>query len=63
MPFVQIFLLEGRTAEQKRAVIEKVTEAVSAAVEAPRENVHVWIQEVPASQWGIGGKTAAELGR
>jgi hypothetical protein len=26
MPFAQIYMLEGRTAEQKKAVIEKVTQ-------------------------------------
>lgn len=63
MPFAQIFLMEGRTDEQKRAVIEKVTDALVEAVGAPRENVRVWIQEVPKTQWGIAGKTAKELGR
>ena len=33
MPFAQIYMLEGRTEEQKRAVIEKVTQAL---VEADR---------------------------
>ena len=32
MPFVQIYLMEGRTEDQKRAVIEKVTAAVVEAV-------------------------------
>jgi 4-oxalocrotonate tautomerase len=27
------------------------------------ESVRVIIQEVPNTQWGIGGKTAKELGR
>ena len=27
MPFAQIYMIEGRTIEQKRAVIEKVTQA------------------------------------
>ncbi|MCE1172907.1 2-hydroxymuconate tautomerase [Azovibrio restrictus] len=63
MPFAQIFLIEGRSDEQKRAVIEKVTDALVEAVGAPRENVRVWIQEVPKTQWGIAGKTAQELGR
>ncbi|MGE5492454.1 MAG: 2-hydroxymuconate tautomerase [Actinomycetota bacterium] len=63
MPFAQIFLIEGRTEEQKRAVIEKVSAALSEAVGAPMENVRVWIQEVPKTQWGIAGKTAKDLGR
>ena len=63
MPFAQIYLIEGRTDDQKRAVIEKVTDALVEAVGAPRENVRVWIHEVPKTQWGIAGKTAKDLGR
>jgi 4-oxalocrotonate tautomerase len=63
MPFAQIYLIEGRTEEQKRAVIEKVTDALVEAVGAPRENVRVWIQEVPKTNWGIAGKTVKDLGR
>lgn len=63
MPFAQIYLIEGRTEEQKRAVIEKVTEALVAAVGAPKENVRVWIQDVPKTNWGIAGVTAKDLGR
>ena len=36
MPFAQIYLLEGRTEEQKRAVIEKVTQALTDALGAPK---------------------------
>lgn len=63
MPFAQIYLLEGRTEDQKRAVIEKVTKALQEAVDAPVENIRVWIQEVPKSNWGIAGVTAADLNR
>jgi 4-oxalocrotonate tautomerase len=55
--------MEGRTEEQKRAVIEKVTAALVEAVGAPIETVRVLITEVPKSQWGIAGKTAKDLGR
>lgn len=63
MPFAQIYLIEGRSDEQKKVLIEKVSAAMSEAVGAPLENVRVWIQDVPKAQWGIGGKTAKELGR
>lgn len=63
MPFAQIYMLEGRTEEQKRAVIEKVTEALQEAVGAPRETIRVWIQDVPKTNWGIAGQTAKDLGR
>lgn len=63
MPFAQIHMLEGRTHEQKKAVIEKVTQALVEALDAPQKNVRVCIHEVPKENWGIGGITAAELGR
>ena len=63
MPFAQIHIMEGRTDEQKRAVIEKVTAALVEAVGAPIETVRVLITEVPKTQWGIGGKSAKDLGR
>jgi 4-oxalocrotonate tautomerase len=63
MPFAQIYMLEGRTEEQKRAVIEKVTQALVEAVNAPKETVRVWIHDVPKSNWGIAGVSAKDLGR
>ena len=63
MPFAQIYLMEGRTEEQKRAVIEKVSAALVDAVDAPIANVRVWITEVPKENWGIAGVSAKDLGR
>ncbi|AOW14480.1 4-oxalocrotonate tautomerase [Hydrogenophaga crassostreae] len=63
MPFAQIYMLEGRTEDQKRAVIEKVTAALQEAVGAPRETIRVWIQDVPKQNWGIAGVSAKDLGR
>lgn len=63
MPFAQIFILEGRTEEHKRAAIEKVPQAPVDAVGAPKENVRVWFQDVPKENWGIAGVSAKSLGR
>lgn len=63
MPFAQIYLIEGRSEEQKRALIEKVTLAIVDAVGAPKENVRVWLHDVPKQNWGIAGVTAKDLGR
>jgi 4-oxalocrotonate tautomerase len=63
MPFVQIYIIEGRTEEQKRMVIEKVTQAMVEAADAPKENVRVWIHDIPKENWGIAGVSAKALGR
>lgn len=63
MPFAQIHIIEGRSEEQKRMVIEKVTQALVEALGARVETVRVLIAEVPKTNWGIAGKSAKDLGR
>jgi 4-oxalocrotonate tautomerase len=63
MPFAQIYMMEGRSEDQKRAVIEKVTQALHEAVGAPKETIRVWIHDVPKHNWGIAGVSAKDLGR
>ena len=63
MPIAQVFMIEGRSDDQKRAVIEKVSAALVEATGAPKEAIRVWIQEVPKTNWGIAGQTAKDLGR
>ena len=63
MPFIQIYMLEGRSDEVKKTLIEKVTEACVDAGCGPPDHVRIMIQDVPKSQWDIAGKTAKDLGR
>lgn len=63
MPIVQVNMIEGRTDEQKEKLIVEVTKAVVTALDAPQESVRVMISEYPKTQFGIGGKTAKQLGR
>jgi 4-oxalocrotonate tautomerase len=55
MPFVQIAMLQGRTEDQKRKVIGKVTDALIDTLGVARDTVRVMIADVPATNWGIGG--------
>jgi 4-oxalocrotonate tautomerase len=56
MPYITVKMLEGRSEEQKRALVEKVTNAVSETVDAPKEKIVVFIEEMSKSNYGIGGK-------
>ncbi|MFJ9611610.1 4-oxalocrotonate tautomerase DmpI [Kitasatospora sp. NPDC101176] len=59
MPIVTI--QQGpRDVEQKRELVEKITEAFVEALEVPAESVFVWIQEYPAQNWGVAGKLTAD---
>ena len=45
MPLVQIDLLEGRTPEQKKALLAAVTEAVHTSIGASLPSIRVWLRE------------------
>jgi len=45
MPLVQINMLEGRTPEQKKALLAAVTEAVHTSIGASLPSIRVWVQE------------------
>jgi 4-oxalocrotonate tautomerase len=58
MPLVNVKLVEGvLSAQQKREMIEKLTEAmVSVEGEAMRSLTWVVVEEVGSGDWGIGGR-------
>jgi 4-oxalocrotonate tautomerase len=60
MPIVTVKMLEGRDDEQKRALIEKVTAAVSETTNAPPERVSVVIEEMSPNNFGIAGIRASD---
>ncbi len=56
MPIVPVKMLEGRTEEQKRALCQKVTMAVSETTGAPEANVTVIIEEMSKNHYAVAGK-------
>ncbi|KKC18811.1 MULTISPECIES: 4-oxalocrotonate tautomerase [Streptococcus] len=46
MPFVTIDLFEGRSQDQKNQLAREVTEVVSRIAEAPKESIHVFINDM-----------------
>jgi len=55
MPIVHIYMFSGRTQEKKERLMAKVTDAVSEALEVPREAVHIVLNEVPRENIGHAG--------
>lgn len=60
MPLVEIHLLEGRTDEQKKALLTAVTAAVHDSIGAPLESIRVWVQEFTPKEYMISGVLAAD---
>ncbi|MBA9027918.1 MULTISPECIES: 2-hydroxymuconate tautomerase [Bacillaceae] len=55
MPYVTVKMLEGRTEEQKKALVEKVTIAVSETTGASPEKVTIFIEEMPKNHYAQNG--------
>ena len=56
MPLAQLYIGSGRSHEQKKALIENVTRAMEEALGPMQQPVWVVINEVPLTNWGVGGK-------
>ncbi|QET81840.1 4-oxalocrotonate tautomerase [Streptococcus dysgalactiae] len=51
MPFVTIDLFEGRSQDQKNQLAREVIEVVSRIAEAPKESIHVFINDMPEGSY------------
>jgi 4-oxalocrotonate tautomerase len=60
MPYVTVKMIAGRTDEQKRALVEKVTDAVVETTGAPIEAVTVFIEEMTKDHYAVAGKRLSD---
>ncbi len=60
MPYVTVKMLEGRTEEQKKALVQKVTEAVSETSGAPMDKIVVFIEEMSKNHYAVGGQRLSD---
>jgi 4-oxalocrotonate tautomerase len=56
VPLVIVKMLAGRTMEQKRRLVEEITEVVTRVTGAPAEKVDVIIEDHPRENWASGGR-------
>ena len=55
MPFVTVEMWEGRSVDQKRALVRAITNAMVDHAGASAEHLHVVIHEIPKDSWGRAG--------
>lgn len=60
MPIVQIDLLEGRTLDQKRLLVEKVTQAIIESTGASPESISIIIRDMLKENYAKAGKLASD---
>ena len=59
MPFINIKMTPGATAEKKAELIKAVTKLMVDLLGKNPETTHVVIEEVSAENWGVAGETVA----
>lgn len=60
MPIIEMHLMEGRTVEQKRAVAQAVTEAVTHSLGVKQDTVRILITEHGDEEFFVGGMNMAQ---
>ena len=60
MPLVNVHMSKGRTPDQKKALMEAITEVMHTCADAPRESVRVWITEMEATDFMAGGELLSD---
>jgi 4-oxalocrotonate tautomerase len=59
MPIVQVYVWKGFGEEKAKNLIQGITK-VFVDLEIPQHAVEVVINEIPKSNWGVGGEPASE---
>lgn len=55
MPIIQVNVFEGRTLEQKRAMVREMTRVVVETMDSPPEKVRIIIREMRREDMAVGG--------
>ncbi|MDF1579738.1 MAG: 4-oxalocrotonate tautomerase family protein [Desulfuromonadales bacterium] len=61
MPFVNVKITTGASAEQKAQLIEGITDLLTKILKKNPASTHVVIEEIPPENWGIRGLPVATL--
>jgi 4-oxalocrotonate tautomerase len=62
MPLIQVTMLTGRTADQKRKLAQRITDAMVEEAGARREAIVVAFHEVSKESYASGGVLMADKG-
>jgi 4-oxalocrotonate tautomerase len=55
MPTVIVEMLEGRTVEQKRELVKRITDAIVEIARTKPENVRIYFHDIPPFNLGQSG--------
>lgn len=60
MPSIRVDMFEGRSPEQKKQLVEAITQAVVDTLKCPPDAVDILLNEVSRANWATGGRLWSE---
>ena len=60
MPIIQVHMIEGRTVDQKRALVAGVTDAVVKSLNVKPDDVRIILEEMARQDYAIAGVLHAD---
>ncbi len=61
MPVIKVEMFSGRTVEQKRQLVKALTDSFVSVCGGNPQSIHVIIEDVEKTNWGIGGELSSDL--
>lgn len=60
MPIIQVQIMEGRSEDNIKLLIDDITSAAEKNLSVPKESIRVLVTEVPRNRWAVGGVLKSE---
>lgn len=61
MPIIRLELLEGRSPQQKKELVEVLTRETARIAGCSESSIHVLIEDVKRENWGVAGRLLSEV--
>ena len=60
MPIIRVEILEGRSVEKKRELVETLSRETARIIGCPESSIYVVIEDVAKQNWGVGGELLSD---
>lgn len=60
MPFITVKMIEGRTPDQKRKIVEGITSVVAEVCGIEADRIHVFLEDMARDTYARGGVLASD---
>lgn len=60
MPIIRVEILEGRSVEKKRELVETLSRETARIIGCPENSIYVVIEDVAKQNWGVGGELLSD---